>query len=115
MKANKGFNYLDYVPVKSKYVSYSVNDAGLGMVQIENVGFYNRLAQKLFKRPRYSNIELEEYGTFIWAYIDGINTIYDIALKVKEEFGEMAEPLFDRICQYFSIMSDNGLIILEKK
>ena len=115
MKTNKGFNYLDYVPRKSDNAIYSLNDEGKGIVKLKNVGFYNRLAQKLFKRPEYSNIELEEYGTFIWQYIDGEKTIYDIALKVKDNFGEKAEPLYDRICKYFRIMSDNGLVKLEKK
>ena len=115
MKVNKDFNYLDYVPRKSEYTTYSVNDNGMGVVRIENTGFYNKIAQLVFRRPRYSNIELEEYGTFIWEYIDGSNSIYDIALKVKEKFGESAEPLYERICKYFSIMADNKLVILDNK
>ncbi len=115
MKKNKDFNYLDYVPRKNEMNSYSINEDGLGVIGVVNVGFYNRLAQILFKRPRYSNIELERYGTFIWPYIDGENSIYDIALKVRDEFGERAEPVYDRICQYFSIMVDNGLVFLDNK
>lgn len=115
MKANKkDFNYLDYIPKKSKFTSSFYNDEGKFIVKLENVGFYNKLAQVIFKRPRFTDIELEEYGTFIWEYIDGENTIYDIALKVKEKFGDKAEPLYDRICQYFVVMADNKLVVLEK-
>ena len=113
MRVNKDFNYLDYVPRKIENIEYSVNESGNGVLRIENTGFYNVLARKLFKRPKYSNIELEEYGTFIWEFIDGKNTIYDISLKVKNNFGEKAEPLYERICKYFSIMADNKLVILE--
>ena len=103
------------MPRKSENVSYSLNEEGKGIVTLENVGFYNRLAQKIFKRPKYSNIELEEYGTFIWQYIDGEKDIYDIALKVKENFGVEAEPLYERICKYFRILSDNSIVKLDKK
>ena len=116
MKTNKkDFNYLDYVPRKNELNSYSINEQGNGVVRVANVGFYNKIAQVIFRKPKFSNIELEEYGTFIWEYIDGKNTIYDIALKVKGKFGENAEPLYDRICQYFSIMADNRLVFLDKK
>ena len=115
MKANKDFNYLDYVPRKNELNSYSINENGNGVIKVANVGFYNKIVQVIFRKLKYSNIELEEYGTFIWDYIDGKNTIYDIALKVKEKFGEKAEPLYDRICQYFSIMADNKLVFLAEK
>lgn len=113
MKIMKNVNYLNYIPKRSEFTSYEVNEKGNGVVKIENRGFYNVLARKLFKRPRYTDIELEEYGTFIWKYIDGKNTIYDIAMKVKDNFGGRAEPLYERICKYFRIMTDNKLIILE--
>lgn len=111
----KKFNYLDYVPRKNELNSYFVNEKGKGVVKVANVGFYNRLTQLIFKKPKYSNIELEEYGTFIWKYIDGERSIYDIALKVREEFGEASEPVYERICQYFRIMADNRLVFLTIK
>ncbi len=114
MKRNKDINYLDLIPEKSRYTSSYTGEDGKFYVRFRNTGFYNRLAQLLFKRPQYTNIEMEKYGTFIWQYIDGENSVYDIALKVKERFGEEAEPLFDRICRYFAIMADNKLVILNK-
>lgn len=115
MRTNKKFNYLDYIPRKNELNSYSINAEGKGVVRVANVGFYNRMAQRFFKKPRYSNIELEEYGTFIWQYIDGKCSIYEIALKVREEFGEASEPVYERICKYFRIMADNGLVFLDNK
>ncbi len=110
MKKNKDCNYLDFVPIKKKTISYIINDSGKGIVRINNVGFYNKVAQIFFNRPKFTNIELDEYGTFIWNNMDGKNTIYSIALKVREEFGEKAEPLYERICQYFNILRNNGLV-----
>ena len=52
-------NYLDKVPVIQK--KWEVNEKGLVEVTVENTGFFNVIAQKVFKKPRYSFIELDEF------------------------------------------------------
>jgi hypothetical protein len=39
-------------------------------------------------------------GNFIWPLIDGKRTVGDIALLVKAEFGDKAEPLYNRLVVY---------------
>ena len=73
-------------------------------------GAFNTIAQKLFNKPRYTKIHLDENGTFIWPLIDGKKTVTDIAALVKEEFGEKAEPLYPRIVKYFQIMESYHFI-----
>jgi len=73
---------------------------------------FNRIAQKCFGRPAVSHIALEQFGSFIWKQIDGVHTIYDIALLVKEEFGEDAEPLYDRLLAYFRTLQGHGFVTL---
>ena len=41
-----------------------------------------------------------------------VHTIYDIALLVKEEFGEDAEPLYDRLLAYFRTLQGHGFVTL---
>lgn len=74
------------------------------VLEIENKGAFNTIAQKLFGKPRYTKIHLDDNGTFIWPLIDGRKTVEDIAALVKDEFGEKAEPLYPRIVKYFQIM-----------
>ena len=76
----------------------------LSKLEIENKGAFNTIAQKLFGKPRYTKIHLDDNGTFIWPLIDGRKTVEDIAALVKDEFGEKAEPLYPRIVKYFQIM-----------
>ena len=45
-------NYIDNIPKINK--KWETLEDGIVEVTIENKGFYNTLAQKLFKKPRYS-------------------------------------------------------------
>ena len=69
-------NYIDNIPKINK--KWEILEDGIVEVTIENKGFYNTLAQKLFKKPRYSFIKLDEYGSCVWKQIDGKKTIYEI-------------------------------------
>lgn len=108
MKKKK--NYLDYVPVCAPEHSWDLNEKKQVVIHVQNKGFYNRLAQKLFKRPKESHISLDEVGSFAWQQMDGKRTIYDISLLVKEEFGEKAEPVLDRLVKFFQILYQNHFI-----
>lgn len=103
-------NYLDYVPVCVPEHTWDLNEKHLVVIHIENRGFYNRLAQKLFKRPKVSHITLDTFGSFVWKSMDGTRNIYEIGMLVKEEFGPKAEPLFERLVPYFQTMYRNHLI-----
>ncbi len=53
-------NYMDYVPVKNPDVEYETADNGRVTVFIEWKGFYHRIAQKFFHRPRGSYVMMVE-------------------------------------------------------
>jgi len=107
--ARKKENYLDYVPVISSLHTWS-EEGGVVTVHMVHRGWNHWLAQKLLGRPRVSHIKLDEMGSFIYPLIDGKRNIGDIALLVKEEFGEAAEPLYDRLVQYMKILRNNEFI-----
>ena len=102
-------NYLDYIPVISEKNTWS-EENGTVTIHMVHRGFYAAIAQKFFKRPRVSHIALDEMGSFIFPLIDGMRTVGDIAELVKAEFGEAAEPLYDRLVQYMKILHNNGFI-----
>lgn len=102
-------NYLDFIPVPAKGLKYDVIDGKVTIYQ-ENVGIFNRIAQVVFKKPAVSQIHLDEMGNFIWPHINGENSIMDIASLIKEEFGEKAEPLYNRVVQYFKTLVSYGFV-----
>lgn len=108
-------NYLDYVPKRNSLYEWSRNEDGNVEIKVLNKGLFNRIAQIFFKRPKISNIELEQFGSFIWENIDGESSIYQIGMKVKDQFGEQAEPLYERLSIYMKMLRDAGYIVYENK
>lgn len=103
-------NYLDYIPEPDDTCRYKISEEGRVTIFVENRGVFHWIAQRLFHRPRISQIHLDEMGNFIWPLMDGKRTIQDIALLVKEEFGEKAEPLYNRLVQYMRNLESYGFV-----
>ena len=113
--AKKKENYLDYVPKHNSRYEWSKNENGNVVIRVHNTGLFNRIAQVLFKRPKYSNIELDEFGSFVWEQLDGVRNVYEIGILVKEHFGKKAEPLYERLAKFITILRNNGYIVYVNK
>lgn len=105
-------NFLKKKPIRKENLKWSCDSNGAATLEIENKGVFNRVAQKLFKKPKISYIHLDEFGSFVWRQIDGERDIMKIGEAVKEHFGEKAEPLYERLAQYFKILESYGFVIL---
>ena len=62
-KKDAGKNYLDFVPVRNPSFDFTVADDGIVTITVEWQGFYHRIAQRFFRRPRVSDIKLDAYGS----------------------------------------------------
>ena len=87
-KQNIEINYLDLIPVRSEELHWHKDIKGRVILDVENTGWFNKIAQTVFNKPQYTKVHLDAQGTFIWPLIDGKRTVTDIAALVKEEFGE---------------------------
>ena len=103
-KKQQQLNYLDLIPCRSSELRWHMDMKERMILEVENKGVFNTVAQKVFGKPRYTKIHLDALGTFIWPLIDGERTVEDLAMLVKEKFGEKAEPLYPRIVKYFQIL-----------
>ena len=103
-------NYLEKIPVHKDGLNWSINETGEVTLEIENKGFANKLFQLILKKPKVSFIHLDEMGNFIWPLIDGEKNIYHLGKLVKEHFGEKAEPLYERLAQYFHTLETYNFI-----
>lgn len=103
-------NYLDLVPVRAEKLAWEKGKDGIIVLQVENTGVFNRIAQKLFKRPRYTSVHMDRYGSFLWPLIDGEKTVMELADLQKKAFGEEVEPLYPRIVKYFQIVESYHFI-----
>ena len=60
MKKKDSKNYLDFIPEKNPEIEYETGEDGIITVLIEWKGFYHKLAQRFFRRPRVSEIKLDK-------------------------------------------------------
>lgn len=113
MKKNKSANFLEFVPCRNPEIGFKKADDGIITLEIENKGVFNKIAQKLFKKPKISYIHLDENGSFVWDIIDGESDLLTLGKKVSEHFGERAEPLYERLSKYTKILESYGFITLK--
>lgn len=114
-KQEKKINYLDLVPKKNEELRWHSDHKERMILEVENRGVFHTIAQKFFGRPRFTKVHLDDMGTFVWPLIDGERTVADIAVFVKEKFGEKAEPLYPRIVKYFQIMESCHFIVFTNR
>ena len=109
MKDKNQRNYLDFVPIKNPDIEYQTGDNGKVTVFIEWKGFYHRIAQKFFHRPRVSDIQLDDYGSFVWLAIDDNKDVHQISKELNARFPNMEKSL-SRLIKFLEILRDNHLI-----
>lgn len=114
MKKTQNENYLERVPVRGDF-KWSADAENKVTLEIENKGFFNRIAQKFFKKPKISYVHLDEMGSFVWPLVDGEKDIIEIGRFVEEHFGEKANPLYERLANYFRILESYGFIKWKKE
>ena len=107
-------NYLEKIPSRHPDIAWSEDGEGKVTLEIQNKGFYNRVAQKLFKKPKVSYVHLDENGSFIWKQTDGESDLIAIGKKVDEHFGEAAHPLYERLAKFFQILDSYHFIVWNK-
>lgn len=94
-------NYLEKIPMCPEEIGWSTDEKGIVTLDIENTGVMNRIAQKLFHKPKVTHVHLDATGSFVWPLLDGKKNIIELGELVKEQFGEEAEPLYPRLAKFF--------------
>lgn len=113
MRSKENENYLDKRPLRNEKFSWS-SEGGKVTLEIENKGVWNRIFQKLFKKPRITYIHLDEMGSFVWPLLDGEKTVSEIGEAVERQFGDKASPLYERLVKYFRILESYHFIYFNK-
>ena len=106
----KNNNFLDFVFKISDDLTWTLTESGEVIVDLENKGLTNKIAQKLFKKPKISHITLEGMGSYIFTCIDGKRNVYEIGQLVEEKFGDEAKPLYERLSVYIKQLENLGYI-----
>ncbi|MBE6003020.1 MAG: PqqD family protein [Lachnospiraceae bacterium] len=107
---SKKENFLDYIFEINSDLRRTITSSGEVIVEMENKGFTNRIAQKFFGKPAVSHIHIQGMGSFIFRSIDGEKSVFEIGVLLKDEYGEAAEPLYERLSLYMKQLQNTGFI-----
>lgn len=107
-------NYMDIAYVRNPDFSWDVGEDGIVVVDVPNTGFFNRVAQTFFHRPRISHISLDKYGSTVWNLVNGENTVFDIVKHMENVFPDEKEKMVDRVVKFMRILDVNHYILIKK-
>ncbi|SER82181.1 PqqD family protein [Lachnobacterium bovis] len=118
-KKNKtSLNYVDYTPSHNPKYKWDTkqadNNTTIVTIYIERNTLSDKFAQKYFKKPKVTKVDLDKFGSFVWLKINGEKTIFQIGQEIKTEYGESVEPLYERLATFIEILRKNQFITLEK-
>jgi hypothetical protein len=56
------------------------------------------------------SLRLDEVGSFAWQLLDGEHTVGQVAVAVREHFGDAVEPAEERVGHLVRLLRQEGLI-----
>jgi len=105
-------NYMDSVFVPSEKISWNQKDGSV-ILDIPNTGFFNKLAQAFFHKPKISHITLDKYGSTLWLLLDGKNSVFDVVNAMKNNFPSEQDRMLDRVITFFHTLQINKYIFVK--
>jgi len=111
-KKERQDNYLCYIP-KKKHQQWELRN-GKVFLLFEHDKAAEKFARWLVKKPYASDIELDEPGSKVWSYIDGQSTVFEIAGRMQEEFGDEFDPRYQRLIAYLNYLNKKGWISFDR-
>lgn len=110
----KNVNLLKCVAVKSSKIKTHNHDDGTVDIIVPRDGVIESLVRKLAKTPKQKIISFDPLGSCVWKAIDNERNLGDIAKIVESEFGDDANPLYERLLSFIRILKNNEFIKLMK-
>ena len=103
-------NYLDIVFTRDPDKHWETREDGMVVVDLEHTGFYAKIAQKVFKKPKVSHIALDRYGTTVWNALDGLRSVGDVISVMEDAYPDEKERMLDRTVAFLGTLQTNGFI-----
>lgn len=59
-------------------------------------------------------VKLDAFGSFVWKACDGSSTVAQLGEQMRREFGESAEPVFERIGKFLNKLEREEFIRIRR-
>ncbi|MCH8289103.1 MAG: PqqD family protein [Candidatus Marinimicrobia bacterium] len=103
-------NLLELVP--KRILEWEYTDDGLVTLKIPKFrGKLGNFITSKMNSPDYT-VQLDAVGSFVWKECDGEKNVLEISQKMKDEFGDDVEPLYERISFFIKTLTSSKAIEL---
>jgi hypothetical protein len=102
-------NLLELIPHRE--IAYETDEEGQVILKMPR--FHHPLAVRLlgpFLRSPAFDLRLDAFGSFVWVQCDGFTTVAEIGERLREEFGDQVEPLWDRLGKFLRKLEREDLL-----
>ena len=94
-------------------VELQCDDTGAYVERERGRSRLGRLLERWLRVPRTVRVELDEYGAAAWRAMRNGAPVRQLGEALRQEFGDDAEPLWERLGEFFAIAERGGLLRLE--
>lgn len=98
---------LDRVYQMKPDLQYEVRDGIVFVIKEQNAWIQRMLRKIKYKIPETSEMELDQYGSFIFQQIDGQRDVREIGKRLGEAYEEANAQLYDRLLLYLNHLEKN--------
>ena len=88
-------------------LQYEVRDGIVFVIKEQNAWVQRMLRKIKYKIPETSEMELDQYGSFILQQIDGQRNVREIGEHLGEAYEEANNQLYDRLLLYLNHLEKN--------
>ena len=89
------------------------DDAGAYVERERGRSRLGRLLERWLRVPRTVRVELDEFGAAAWKAMRGGVPVRQVGEALRHEFGDDAEPLWERLGEFLAMAERGGLLRLE--
>ena len=104
-----GINLLELVPVRVARWR-QVEDRVVVERPKPRARFPRILLEWLLHLMAVKSLRLDEVGSFAWQLLDGEHTVGQVAVAVRERFGDAVEPAEERLGHLVRLLRQEGLL-----
>ncbi len=107
----KPANVLEMYPTQN-VIWETLEDQNIALLvpKFKNKFLVKYLVPKM-KNPNLK-IKLDKFGTRVWQYIDGKNSVMQIGNHLKEDYGQDVEPVYERLGLFINLLAQRNFITL---
>jgi len=99
---------LNIVYVISENLEYEVDQDNIVAILEKQDHKIQKFFRKIkFRIPEYKKTYLDEYGSYVFMQIDGIQTVKKIGESLEAKYGDKAHPLYERLLLFLNHINVN--------